>query len=240
MLDKILDKLGIYDLLAVLLTGVIISVTTILYSRFLDFQFVNDLTFDTNGVLLFLLISYFIGLIFQELGSSIQKHFIFKKNKLLLDTIYHKEPVKLFGLKILEEKNDYVYLTEFEWRRIVRFVNRKLNLNRNSCYVEVIYNYCKHHVLYDKDSARLDKDQSMSAMGRSLSIYFFFCFIFFLGGYISKGFNLCFWDINYVYIIYLNISLTLILFLRGIRFAKMRYAKILRLFYYQNVASKPN
>lgn len=79
MLDNILSRLGIYDLMGVLYTGTIISVTL---------WFINDLfnivnfqfeTLDVNGIFLFIVISYFLGLVFQEVGSFISKSIFFRK-----------------------------------------------------------------------------------------------------------------------------------------------------------------
>lgn len=71
-MSKILDKLGIYDLVAVLLAGISISTFTILVLQ-LIYKIPIDTNLQVNETLLFFVLSYFLGLIFQEISSFIQK-----------------------------------------------------------------------------------------------------------------------------------------------------------------------
>ena len=65
-MSKILDKLGIYDLMGVLLSGISITFFTmiVLWIGMSDLVKVN-LRIRTNEMIPFLIISYFVGLIFQ-------------------------------------------------------------------------------------------------------------------------------------------------------------------------------
>ena len=155
---------------------------------------------------------------------------------ILKETVDGTNSVRILWMSF-QKKNDYVYITQKEWNEIETFVTRKLRLTSEPEKYDVIYNYCKYHVM--QNPIKIDKDQSMSAMGRSLSYYFFFCTIILYLGYYAKGFSCNIWDFKYLYIITLCNSLFAIFLLRGIRFAKMRYSKILRAFYYDYVATKP-
>lgn len=102
MLDNILSRLGIYDLMGVLYTGTIISVTL---------WFINDLfnivnfqfeTLDVNGTFLFIVISYFLGLVFQEVGSFISKSIFFRK--------------KLLHIAMRSKENDLYLMSEAEMK----------------------------------------------------------------------------------------------------------------------------
>lgn len=73
-MDKVLDKLGLYDIVAVLLSGMVITtlsylLLTVVYA--INIEALNN-GFDSGVVFIFLILSYFIGLVFQELGSLFQ------------------------------------------------------------------------------------------------------------------------------------------------------------------------
>lgn len=79
MLDNILSRLGIYDLMGVLYTGTIISVTLWFIDSVFDIVNLQFQALDVNGTFLFIVISYFLGLVFQEAGSFISKSIIFSE-----------------------------------------------------------------------------------------------------------------------------------------------------------------
>lgn len=68
--SAILDKLGIYDLIAVLLPGISILTFSVLVIQYVYKIEIKGL--QINETLTFLVLSYFIGLIFQEIGSLLQ------------------------------------------------------------------------------------------------------------------------------------------------------------------------
>ena len=80
-MDKVLEKLGIYDLVAVLLTGICMVVFSVLIANaFFQYDVSGLLKLENTTYLL--VISYFVGLIFQECGSFIQRKCL-KRNELL-------------------------------------------------------------------------------------------------------------------------------------------------------------
>ena len=99
-MSKILDKLGIYDLVAVLLSGISISTFTILVLQ-LIYKIQIDTNLQVNETLLFFVLSYFLGLIFQEISSFIQNKSTHKNNRLL------KAALKT-------SSNSLIYLTDIE------------------------------------------------------------------------------------------------------------------------------
>ena len=112
MLDNILSRLGIYDLMGVLYTGTIISVTLWFINSVFDIVNLQFQALDVNGTFLFIVISYFLGLVFQEVGSFISKSIFFRKNKLLHIAMRSKEndpylmseaEMKLLKKKLKEE-----------------------------------------------------------------------------------------------------------------------------------------
>lgn len=154
-MNKILDKFGIYDLVAVLLSGISICTFSLLVLQ-LVYKIHIDIGLQVNETLSFIVISYFLGLIFQECGSLIQKK-IHKNNALLKK-----------ALKVSDES--HILLTETEKNGVYAYVKSKLNLENDND--NVVYNYCKFYIIENCDTTRIDKDQSLSAMSRSLSLYF--------------------------------------------------------------------
>ena len=71
-MSKIFDKLGIYDLVAVLLSGICMSTFSILVFQ-LIYNVPVTMDVHVDETVLFFVLSYFLGLIFQETGSFIKK-----------------------------------------------------------------------------------------------------------------------------------------------------------------------
>ncbi len=216
-MNAILTRFGIYDLIAVLLSGITISTFSILI-----FQVIYKISIDdnlqVNDTLIFLVLSYFIGVVFQELSSLIQK-FIWKNDKLLK-----------ISLKV--SNDSHIYLSETEKSEVYSYVTQKLRLNAKESNDSIIYNYCKFYILENFDTARIDKDQSLSAMSRSLSLYFIILSIII-------SYNTIFQPtlLNIILII-LSLFFTVLFFHRTMRFAKLRYIYIFRTFYYKVVAEQ--
>ena len=73
-MDSALDKVGLYDFLGVFLSGMLLVVV----SLYLDLPLVNLIENTNNdiiNVILFMLESYFLGLILQESSSAIDKKY---------------------------------------------------------------------------------------------------------------------------------------------------------------------
>ncbi len=210
-MSKILDKFGIYDLVAVLLSGINICIFSLLVLQ-LVYKIPIDIELQVNKTLSFLVISYFLGLIFQEFGSLVQKIITHKNNTLLKK-----------ALKVSDKSN--TLLTETEKDGVYTYVKSKFNVENDN----IVYNYCKFYIIENYDTTRIDKDQSLSAMSRSLFLYFVILAIIAL---INIFFNP-----NHLNIILLSVSIILLALFRyrWIRFTKLRYIYIFRTFYYNVV-----
>lgn len=213
-MNKILDKLGIYDLVAVLLSGISICTFSLLVLQ-LVYNFHINIELYVNETFSFLVISYFLGLIFQECGSLILK-IIYENNKLL------KKALKV-------SNNSHILLTKIEKDRIYDYVKSELDIKYYND--NIVYNYCKFYVIKNYDTSRIDKYQSLSAMSRSLSLYFAILAIFTLIN--------VFMDPTYfnIILVFVSVIFSVLLFFRCIRLAKLRYIYIFRIFYY-NVLEK--
>lgn len=217
-MSQILEKLGIYDLLAVLLSGISILTFTLLS---LDLVYnIQIHSIEVNESIVFLVVSYFMGLIFQEVGSFIQNHALFKKNTLLDDALK-------------AEDGSHIKLSCLERKRVDEYVKEKLPAGKTDYDNGEIYNYCKFYVFRNCNTVRLDRDQSIAAMSRSLSLYFCIMIFFSLIAII-------FYPSRYAFILLgVSIFFTAVLYFRFLRFTKMRYINIYKLFYY-NVVVKYN
>lgn len=214
-MNKILDKLGIYDLVAVLLSGICIFTFTDLVLQ-MGYNISIDTILPEDTTLLFLVISYFLGLIFQETGSFVQKEVTHKHNKILKRALNTSD-------------DSHIYMTEIEKRGVEFYVIEKLKLNVNEDNDNIIYNYCKFFFLENEDTSRIDRDQSLSAMSRSLSLFFMLIavLVFFDTLFIAS-------TIKYV-LIFISVFLAVLFYRRWIRFAVLRYTNIIRTFYYKVV-----
>lgn len=203
-MDKVLEKLGLYDLIGVLLSGAIIVLFSIKVSAF----FGVEKNFDFS--LSFLVFSYFIGLIFQELGSKLDCWKILKS--------------------IFEVKYDlHISLSQKEIDFFSTKVCEMLDIDFNDNNIIQIYFYCKLSNSSRKDKNDYDMRQSISLMARSLFIYFFILSIVLSGSFFIE------FDYKFGCLALVSVVLMLLLYNRYIRFMKMKYVRILREYYYNNI-----
>ena len=205
-MDKILEKLGIYDLMVLLLTGMIILLITIKIMPFFDFN--SEIKVDDSFQ--FIIISYFIGMVFQELGSKLNCRRLLK-------------PVFRISGDL------HISLSQKEKDFIVNKVSKELDISFSEDAISQIYNYCKvYYLKTNKTTIEIDKQQSIGGMARSLTIYFLLISLIAL-----VKFFICL-DSIYFYIMAISLLFTYIFHNRYVRFFKMRYVLILRSFYYEN------
>lgn len=211
-MNEIFDKLGLYDTIAVLLSGICMTVVTLIFN-----QYVWKISSDTFGILdnslVFLVASYLVGVIFQELGSLIMGA-IFKDDKLLKEAMCADGP---------EYDKDYRYvLTETERIRLNEIFHASKTDGIDDLYK---YNFCRFYLLKKKKGmSRPDKDQALAAFSRSMILYFVGLAVLIVcttsdaliraGGGIS------------------TVILGVLFYYRYVRFTKMRYIYIIRNFLY--------
>ena len=82
MLDNVFEKLGIYDLIVVFFTGVTILVFSFLINDIL-FKFTWIEIVYTESIVIFCVISYFIGMCLQEISSLLCKYLFKNDNPVL-------------------------------------------------------------------------------------------------------------------------------------------------------------
>ncbi|MEE1125283.1 MAG: hypothetical protein U0L18_05025 [Acutalibacteraceae bacterium] len=218
-MGDVLEKLGIYDLIAVLLTGITISTFSILIMKYI-YNF-DISTIQDEEMFTFFVISYFVGTIFQEIGSYFGSKFSNWFLKLSL-----KE--NIFSNQSLTSNQP---LTQGEINRIKDYVKHKLSQNQNSSIPnniddKTMYEYCKFYLIKEEKTVKIDKDQSLAAMSRSVVIYFLLVLIVSLFVLIVEK------NIMIISLILFCIGVVILFFRRWLRFNIVRRRYIFRCFYY--------
>lgn len=206
-MDKILEKLGIYDLVAVLLTGMIILLLSHNILLFYSIEIKADETIQ------FLILSYFIGMLFQEIGNKMI-------NKKILKMVFDGDQAD-YHISLLPKEVDLI-------KQTVAF---KINVDVSSLSIIEIYTYCKKiYVDSSNGLAEIDKQQSIGGMARSLFVYFIMtaCFL-------TIRLLICL-DIITVLLLIVSLLFARIFYQRYIRFYRRRYVHILRSYYYNNIS----
>lgn len=104
-MEKLLEKIDVYDIIGLFLSGSIISSITLFICKYYELNYFDFKQYNINITFLFIMTSYFVGLFFQEISSFIYKHFIYPNNKLLKKSLYPKND-DYYHLSN-EEKNNY-------------------------------------------------------------------------------------------------------------------------------------
>lgn len=175
MADSLTDKLGIYDIFGIFFSGCIISICSMWLATKIEFFNLNLKINNINGIFVFIIISFFIGIIFQESSSFIHKK-IFKKNNFLKESLESKN-------------NNYLYMSKDEIKKLLaKFPQYKDNtgvVRLKNVDRKFIYNQCKYYLIEKNNTALIDKNLALSAMARSLSFYFFYYFYCFFNMYFN-------------------------------------------------------
>ena len=214
-LDKILNKLGIYDLIAVLLPGVSITIFAVLTLENIWKLNINQ-TIDFSNTMILLTVGYLVGLILQETGFDIYRH-CFKIHKTLLAKILHPS-----------EGDQHTPFT-LKADEIRLFVEKELK--STSIDDLDIYDYCRFQIVNRDDSFSFDKDQSLSAMSRSFACYFSISALTTLINVLISP------NLLNITLTLFSIAVAILMHTRCIRFAKKRYENIFKMFYLENISA---
>lgn len=84
-IDKLLDKIGFYNLVGVLLPGILATSFSILVNTMFSQKELAGCILKDN-IFFFIIVSYFVGVVLQEIGSFIMKLFD-RGNKILINAI---------------------------------------------------------------------------------------------------------------------------------------------------------
>jgi len=209
-MDAVFEKLGVYELFSIFFAGSVITYSSIMFN---DRYFNIGIFLSSNGLnntFLFILISCFVGFLFQELGSIVNKYIIFR-GKGLLKKAYSKE------------KTGVNHLSAQEFKKLEALFKKN-----NIIDLEEKYNTCKYYIINNGSTSRIDKDLALSSMSRSFFLYFFIISLILLIYMIANM------DGSLVLPFALSVFVSVLMFLRQKRFAIMRYVSIFRAYLYNH------
>lgn len=232
-MDKVLDKLGLYDIIAILLSGMVITaITNLIFSNVYSIA-LDSYGININDTFMFLIVSYFMGLLFQELGSLFQELI----QKIKRDRCLAMYKIRKYWSK--ESKSNqksYKFITKNEYELVLEKL-KEVDISKDKWDDNTIYYYCKQY-REKEDSNFLEKLQSLAGMSRSFTVYFICMFvismfILFYNLFTQQDINI----LQYI-VPFATMILSIIFYLRFIRFIVMRYTKIYRGFLYSKIMKK--
>lgn len=208
-MNEIFEKLGIYDFVAVLLSGSCIMTATLwLNERIWKYELPS--LKEGKKTFVFFICSYLVGVCMQEITSYIYK--AIDKNNKVLSIAYGAEE---------SEKVSHYSLTEYEREKVKKNAKQYLKETKTDLELEEIYNCCKFYLIKQgKGIEQMDKQQAIYGFSRSVGGYF--CVMGIVGGYFTQE--------KRIFLILLVIGIVMIY--RCVRFARMRYVSIMRNFCY--------
>lgn len=209
-MDAVFEKLGVYELFSIFFAGSVITYSSIMFN---DRYFNIGIFLSSNGLnntFLFILISCFVGFLFQELGSIVNKYIIFR-GKGLLKKAYSKE------------KTGVNHLSAQEFKKLEALFKKN-----NIIDLEEKYNTCKYYIIKNGNTSRIDKDLALSSMSRSFFLYYFIISLILLIYMIANM------DGSLALPFALSVFVSVLMFLRQKRFAIMRYVSIFRAYLYDH------
>ena len=208
MFDKVFDKLGLYDLIGVLLPGVIACAVSLIIDEAL-IGFGLNRYLNPDDLFIFLLVGYLAGVILQELGS-LAMMFLDRGQRML-----HKALTPLDDSKI--------HISTEEWDLIESSVAMKLSKEK-PIDKNLLYNHCKNA---GGNTMLAANDQSVAAMSRSMAVYFSILSLLLMGGVLVTK------EFGEIVAACMSLSLALLLWKRSERFYVIRYIRIVRAYYYR-------
>ena len=209
-MDAVFEKLGVYELFSIFFAGSVITYSSIMFN---DRYFNIGIFLSSNGLnntFLFVLISCFVGFLFQEMGSIVNKYIIFR-GKGLLKEAYSKG------------KTGVNHLSAQEFKKLEALFKKN-----NIIDLEEKYNTCKYYIIKNGSTSRIDKDLALSSMSRSFFLYYFIISLILLIYMIANM------DGSLALTFALSVFVSVLMFLRQKRFAIMRYVSIFRAYLYDH------
>ena len=209
-MDAVFEKLGVYELFSIFFAGSVITYSSIMFN---DRYFNIGIFLSSNGLnntFLFVLISCFVGFLFQEMGSIVNKYIIFR-GKGLLKEAYSKR------------KTGVNHLSAQEFKKLEALFKKN-----NIIDLEEKYNTCKYYIIKNGSTSRIDKDLALSSMSRSFFLYYFIISLILLIYMIANM------DGSLALTFALSVFVSVLMFLRQKRFAIMRYVSIFRAYLYDH------
>lgn len=241
--DKIFERLGIYDILGVLLSGICMMGATLFLANATGVDCVVQSGLYDN-MWSFLIASYLLGLIFQELTHFIQE-FISKLEELIEKSNDLEGKSKaIFGNNILLRKsvrtyhNHSMFLEKEECLELEKSYDKLFNQNsvndkdgsvksNEQMNWNRMYNYCRSYMSKNSNNSRIDRDQALAAMARSISLFLLLALYFPIFGLCQSADT-----VFCVFAICVLSCLSVLFYYRFRRFCERRYITVFRFYLY--------
>lgn len=221
-MNKFLERFGIFDVFAMLIPGVFFEVgSMLLFPSFIQ-KMVHELPLLTEGAakyFLFFTVSYFVGVIYHEIGN------FFEKRILKIFGINHEKNFLLSKKKRVHGKVDFVIFRKVRDDLYKKCVTNEIKqeLEENEISEEDINRFALHYCMTFLESENLiskaEKMQSIAEMSRSL---YLMCFTLLAASV---------WRINDWRISLILLVMTMIFIARKRRFEEFRTDIIMRNYY---------
>ena len=163
-MEKFIEKFNIFDIFTMLGPGLIISC---LYGVSLSFQYYDIWkNYGNEKYVIFFVFSYFLGIIFQEIGTVLDKKCIWK-------CLYGGEPRQIF---LSENLSENIFANQLECKnalRVKKYIKEYIDpeLYRNASQKErnsIIFEYCLNICELNGLTFKADKMLVISEMSRSI------------------------------------------------------------------------
>ncbi|PST35560.1 hypothetical protein C7U54_14065 [Faecalibacillus intestinalis] len=167
-MDEAIGKLGLYDFFGVLLTGLIMMIGIVGLGIY-DINLFNPFgSSESIMIIIFILLSYLVGLIIKEITSIIDNKFL----------KYRSKATSCF-------LNDTVIKNKLELEAFKKMADDILGERENTKYSSTehmyVFQHCKTYLEVNDRNEKAERINSQYAMNRSLAfISFIYAFIFLL------------------------------------------------------------
>lgn len=219
-MDKFFDRLGLYDFWGVVFPGLIVtSISYVLYFWGLENQLDIQLLDSFGDTLIFIIISYLLGIILHELSRRFSKAVIYKNGK-------PKETFLTQNIHIFSDRErDLVMLAINKCLDKQEFKNTPEDAT-------FIYTYCKTYLRVNGMMESLDRNTSLLGINKSLFSFFAFYSILFPICVLIRIFNMLEFHMLNALLGEAFLLISTSVFLRRARqFSEMKVTSTLRIFY---------
>lgn len=169
-MDTIVEKVGLYDILGVFLSGMFFVVFSLLLNVPLN-RVIEITDNDSINVFIFILLGIFSGIILQEISSVIDKKLFKFREKARVNFLNY---------------NNAVFNNDLELRSYRKLANKILRLNKNSTYIyshyenEYVFFYCKTYLETHGAGNKINLINALYAMSRSFILSIPLCTVLYL------------------------------------------------------------
>lgn len=225
IMDSFVEKFNIFDLFTMLIPGIIISTLLGVSLSFKYHELWNS--WGNEKYVIFFILSYLCGVIYQEIGSIVDSIFLSK-------ILYGGKPKEIFLLKDKYEKilkneilyNDAIQVKNYFLNILDMNNRRNMNIYQKRQLNSEIFSHCLSMSEKNNLTYKADKMLVISEMSRSL---FWGCVTtIFLNIHLIFKYSF-FYKFYYIEIVFL-IILGLIFLHRKVRYEKYRFHILIRAF----------